>query len=236
MRDNLVQDAKSIETRGRHKRILHSQPSNFSWSILICWIPLPNISAVIPMPRCGEPELRQSPMSSITSSWGQEVNDLLKEAWSLPPAIKMIAELDANRQMFTGKHIWEPGIMRWGCQRCGFVGSGSMISPARDAMDISSGHKSGKQFALGAIGIKSKTPEQKAKTEAYKARRSLRSPPASTPTWISERLTMKILIIDKDSCGLGMALKFQEAHHQVKLFISPASKSLQSWSGAGAQG
>jgi len=36
---------------------------------------------------------------------------------------------------------------------------------------------------------------------------------------------MKILIIDKDSCGLGMALKFQEAHHQVKLFISPASKS-----------
>ena len=87
----------------------------------------------------------------------------------------MIAELDANRQMFTVEHIWEPGIMRWGCQRCGFVGSGMYVSPARDAMDISSGHKSGKQFALGAIGIKSKTPEQKAKTEAYKTRRNLRA-------------------------------------------------------------
>ena len=92
----------------------------------------------------------------------KKVNDLLKEAWSLPPATKMIAELDANRQMFTGKHIWEPGDNALGAANdVGLWAVGSMISPARDAMDISSGHKSGKQFALGAIASSPKLQSRK---------------------------------------------------------------------------
>ena len=172
MRDNLVQDAKSIETRGEAQ-------AHLAFSAFKLFVVYPYMLDSIAKYLSGDPdaEMRRAGATTIPNVFyhvilgDKKVNDLLKEAWSLPPATKMIAELDANRQMFTGKHIWEPGDNALGAANdVGLWAVGSMISPARDAMDISSGHKSGKQFALGAIGIKSKTPEQKAKTEAYKAR------------------------------------------------------------------
>jgi hypothetical protein len=39
----------------------------------------------------------------------KDVNDLLKNAWNLPPSVTLIAETVNNRNMFTGQHIWEPG-------------------------------------------------------------------------------------------------------------------------------
>ena len=172
MRDNLVQDAKSIETHGEAQ-------AHLAFSAFKLFVVYPYMLDSIAKYLSGDPdaEMRRAGATTIPNVFyhvilgDKKVNDLLKEAWSLPPATKMIAELDANRQMFTGKHIWEPGDNALGAANdVGLWAVGSMISPARDAMDISSGHKSGKQFALGAIGIKSKTPEQKAKTEAYKAR------------------------------------------------------------------
>lgn len=38
----------------------------------------------------------------------KQVNDLLRNAWNLPPAATLIAETLNNRNLFTGQHIWEP--------------------------------------------------------------------------------------------------------------------------------
>ena len=39
----------------------------------------------------------------------QDVGRLLSEAFNLPPITKALIEIPANRELFTGQHIWEPG-------------------------------------------------------------------------------------------------------------------------------
>jgi len=90
----------------------------------------------------------------------QNVTKLISEAYNLPPITKALFEVPANRNMFTGEHIWEPGDE--------FVGqfedtrnyvTGLLVSPVRTMQEHGKGEKEGmttREFVSKQFGVKLK--------------------------------------------------------------------------------
>lgn len=110
LHDAVMQNHNSVQTRG--EALSHMAFVGFNMFVVypFLWDQLAKFVSGNP-----DAQMRRAGSTTIpTTVWhmalgDQTVRRLISEAWSLPPVTKALFELPSNMNLFTGKHIWEPG-------------------------------------------------------------------------------------------------------------------------------
>lgn len=172
VKDLLLQNADSVQSRGEAAG--HLAFTAFSLGVVY-----PYIWDTIAKTMSGDPQAQQRRAGAATipyTIWhmalgDEKVTKLLSEAFSIPPITKAIVEGASNRQLFTGKHIWEPEDNGLGkLNDVGIWATGVAVAPLRDVTEIASGKKTLGELAASQAGIKLRTEEKAAKLEQFKKR------------------------------------------------------------------
>lgn len=167
--DVIFQNEKSVEGRG--EALSHAAFVAFSVGVVYPYV-WDTIAKVVSGDDSAQ--MRRSGASTIPYTvWNIVMGDetfgkLLGEAYNLPPVTKAALELPANRNLFTGKHIWEPEDNGLGIANdVGLYVAGTVLAPVKSLSQIADDPEKG---LASQVGIQTKLDEKEAKMEKVRAR------------------------------------------------------------------
>jgi hypothetical protein len=153
MHDSIFQNEKSVQSRGQAL-------SNSAFTAFNVAVVYPYVWDTLAKMMTNDPtaEQRRSGAATIPYTvWhmilgDKDVTRLIQEAFALPPVTKTIVEEASNRQLFTGKQIWNPQDTLVGkAYEAGKYGVQQTIAPVRQIGNVM-GDK-GQKEALAQFGI-----------------------------------------------------------------------------------
>jgi hypothetical protein len=161
--DLIFQNEKSVSTRG--EALAHAAFLAFSATVVYpyIWDTIAKVVSGDDSAKARRSGADTIPYTVYHILLGDEtVGKLISEAYSLPPMTKALIELPANRNLFTGQHIWEPEDNFLGkVADTGLYVTGAMASPVQS---IEKGIRDPKKLVGSQLGIQ--TGQDKAKAQA----------------------------------------------------------------------
>lgn len=166
IKDIIVQNERSPSTR--MEALSHAAFVMFNVGVVY-----PYVWDTIAKMMSGDPEAQQRRSGASTipyTVWhmalgDEQVTKLLSEAYQLPPITKDIVEMATNRDLFTGKHIWEPEDTAGG--KAFDVSTRALstaVAPVKSLLD----KRSAEDRIFEQMGIKLKTGEKQQKRESMR--------------------------------------------------------------------